>query len=310
MAADNDDCQLFVDPNNDGGLFDPQGPSTVEVPCSENVGSTLPALTPVIFCEKMMALSTEDYWTKLKILLGRYFATHGPNQLPDCIQECHLTELARMEATLRQGMKGQPGQSAGQTMQAARAIAISQYQQLSGEGNNTVNPIPPCGNIVIETLYKETYTKIVKLVATQTLTHAELEQLESVAALCPHEYGEVVTWARGLLTMYGRYDYVKQNCNREVEQRESYSEDEREMDMKHYPSPADEIVTVELSGAEHKHHTITIMDFWGRTVKQVELIGSETIEIGVSDLDSGYYFLSCKSEEEILMTKSLIIHHN
>jgi len=65
------------------------------------------------------------WYARLRQLLGRYFATHGPRQLPDCV-DCLPSELISMEAKLRIAMNSS-GETGGMTSETMDFWPILSY---------------------------------------------------------------------------------------------------------------------------------------------------------------------------------------
>lgn len=305
----NGNLQLFVDPNNDGGLFDPQnGPSLNELPCSNNVGYD-GIMTPEEFSEAIASLDADDYWMQLRLLLGRYYATHGPNSRPDCVPECRLTELATQEAILRQAMSGTEGLSSSNTETNVKSIAMSQYNQLSGEGENTISTFPPCGDIVLEPLYESTYTKIVKYIATEKLSNTDISELRVVADYCPQEYGEVVEWAKGLLHTQAYYDYENNDCDSsEIDQR-NIVEIPKDWNITLFPSPASDIVQVGMGDADYDTVDITVTDMKGRQVSHQHYGSDAVISIPLVGIANGMYLMTITVDSRETITKKFTVQH-
>jgi len=296
--------QLFVHPDNDADLFDPQVASNDIEACSNDVGYN-PGLTPEIFCEELLKISAEDYLLQLRILLGRYFETHGPSQLPDCIQDCHLTQLSKMEAELREAMEGAGQEGAEERNQNTKTLAQVQLAILESS-----TPLPSCGDPVLEEVYEETYEIMLVMIAMGKVTETQNNHLMQVAGYCPHEYGEVVTWARGLLSMQGLTGYDDPLCDRsEIEGRRRIVSSEKEANFTVYPSPANNYINIEgVNLDESIDYELVINDYTGVMIGLWSLDKKMTI-IETSHLPEGLYTIMIKSDQDVVYNQKLVIVH-
>jgi hypothetical protein len=71
-----------------------------------------------------------------------------------------------------------------------------------------------------------------------------------------------------------------------------------------YPNPAKEFITISSPNVEIK--TIQINDINGRFVKDIDVNNSNEVEINISNLSQGIYFIKIISEKETV-TKKLIV---
>jgi hypothetical protein len=186
-------------------------------------------------------------------------------------------------------------------------IATDQLTQLTGEPIST-----PCSaNPILEMYYEETYRSRLNQVMGVTFTETEIQRLREVAALCPHEYGEVVGWAQGTLEVEGVGYFSAQDCERsEVNPRSREGiTSSANIDVKLSPIPADDILKVEISGSNLKSGILNLYDVQGRLLISEEVIANGLTTMDVSVVESGLYFLVLVEEEKILLTKKFNVTH-
>lgn len=73
-------------------------------------------------------------------------------------------------------------------------------------------------------------------------------------------------------------------------------ENKNNEDIKLYPNPAKHIITIDISKLNNIH-TIETIDILGRCVKKIDVKNKEKIDIAVSDLQKGTYYLKTVSKE-------------
>ena len=135
LSAESTNCgdmELFVNPLNDlNGVFEARI-GTSDQNCEENSGSST-FFPPPTICDRIMELRVDPntWYAQLRQLLGRYFAQHGPRQLPDCFL-CEPTELISMEAELRLSNSSQ-AESGIDGVQDFRSVAENHYDILGGD---------------------------------------------------------------------------------------------------------------------------------------------------------------------------------
>ncbi len=77
-------------------------------------------------------------------------------------------------------------------------------------------------------------------------------------------------------------------------------------EVKLYPNPTQETMTLILSSKEDVQVRYTIMDYLGKEIRNGNIL-SEKSEISLRDLPSGNYFISLKSKKEIRIFKMVKI---
>lgn len=286
------------------GLFDPNT-SVGNRECSEEVGSNLVGMTEEILCQEILELLGPKYFLNLRQLLGRYYDALGPKQLPDCVPECGLTELARMESELRSTMRGGDiSTSLESPLASIRSIASKQYAQLEGELDSDLAVVEPCDSFDI--LYLETYKKITKELSGRQLDAVDFQELQPIANLCYEEYGEVVGWARGLLDIYSE-EYIDKDCSEPLEDRTIKLKAGISLELS--PIPVSDILQVRIIGNSHGLGKIRLIDITGRILLQKEMTDEHTIQINVSHLENGYYVVRYEDETKVVITESFTIFH-
>ena len=75
-----------------------------------------------------------------------------------------------------------------------------------------------------------------------------------------------------------------------------------------YPNPATEAVTIRLqpSVTSATKHNVTITDIYGRKIKEVSVLGSNEIQLPVSDIPCGIYFIKLESDNVTSVKKVVI----
>ena len=300
------EVELFVE-DDPAGLFDPNDDVSY-IHCVEDAGSSLKKLTPETLCDEVMALSAKDYWLKLRQLLGRYFDTHGPRRLPDCIPDCMMTEVAILEAELRAAMKGNEQESSDNNLSQSerfRQTATEQYNRLGGgQATIVVYDKEPCGPK--DEIYLETYKMVVKEISSNSLGEGDLSGLKAVASLCYHEYGEVVGWARGLLDLYEEA-FIESDCTRQAIEYRAVETIQPNLNIS--PVPASDVLSVQLDVIEDDSEgQLWVMDISGRILLRKNVSGSNTYNLPVTNLEEGYYIISYNGSTISNMTKSFVVH--
>ncbi len=276
--------------------------------CDEDSGSDLTPMTPPELCDLIAEaqLNPNLYYARLRQLLGRYFATHGPRQLPDCI-DCLPSELISMEAELRLAMSttSETGEMASESSDF-RSVALAQYNQLGGSSIVYYPDLAPCGTPVENVpIYTETYKTLVKQIALIELDENDISELTTVAQLCLQEYGEVVTWARGLLNLYDVRDFDMGDCEQaETEGRSRQVTEELLLNIS--PVPAENYIDVRISSATDSEGTFTITDISGRVLSKQNR-SEKLTRIETAYLENGMYYLVYNNENGVFKTSSFII---
>ena len=306
--------EFTLKPADGGGIFNPDNGTSSES-CDADAGSGLGAMTPEVFCEKLQE-ATRDwsrFHARLRQLLGRYYATHGPTQLPDCILDCYPTELIRYESELRQAMRadgsvsqnteGRPSES-GVTQ--LKIVAERQYNLLGGNSSVIYPTIEPCPQEVEDVeVYTETYKRLVKQLAFNDLDETDLVAVRGVASLCMSDHGEVVSWARGLLDLYDVHDYQIQDCNIEIEERNRTITAHT---LSLSPNPADHYLEVNME-RESINGILIVADITGRQLLRYDLISSDNIRLNTTSLENGYYLISHISDGKVTCTHPFVVQH-
>lgn len=314
-VADEDFCDtmnLFAVDDVDNVFVDIDGTSIQS--CLNTQGSTLPGLTEDILCEHLAdndRLNAKLWYAKLKLLLGRYFATHGPQSLPTCLQDCDPAELMRMEAELRLsgnagGQSDELDEMAGENL---KTIASRQYQQLGGQGIVVYPDLLPCiDTAMVETIkiHTETYKFLLKHISTGSLDEADLMALKNVAELCESQYGEVVSWAQGLLATYRNYDYLIAECSGTAVEGRSRSNVETALTMRIAPIPASDELYIDIEGL-NQAGILTITDVTGRQILTQKVNNNGLIHLDLSSTQNGLYFVTLSYNTVVQMTETIII---
>ncbi len=74
-----------------------------------------------------------------------------------------------------------------------------------------------------------------------------------------------------------------------------------------YPNPADDFISVDLSGINGNNFKIDLYNSFGQVVKSVSQPGSGKIQISISDLRKGLYMLKLSDENKLIKTAKLIL---
>jgi hypothetical protein len=75
-----------------------------------------------------------------------------------------------------------------------------------------------------------------------------------------------------------------------------------------YPNPAHNVIQVELINTNEQLNKIVFYDLLGKTVKTISGIATESLTIDVSDLSKGVYLIEMSTENNLKLTKKLVIH--
>jgi len=265
-------------------------------------------MTPPELCDLIAEarLDPNLYYARLRQLLGRYFATHGPRQLPDCI-DCLPSELISMEAELRLAMSAnsERGEMALESSDY-RAVALAQYNQLGGSSIVYYPDLAPCGTPVENVpIYTETYKRLVKQIAFDELDENDISELTTVAQLCLEEYGEVVTWARGLLNLCDIRGFDTGDCEH-VETEGRSRQVTQELVLSISPVPAGNYIDVMVSSVRDSEGTFTITDISGRVLSN-QASSEKLTRIETDYLENGMYYLMYNDKDGVSKTSSFII---
>lgn len=74
-----------------------------------------------------------------------------------------------------------------------------------------------------------------------------------------------------------------------------------------YPNPASNLVQIGLANTTEQINKVVLYDILGKTVKTVSTIGTENLTIDVSDLSRGVYLIEMSTENNLKLTKKLIL---
>lgn len=284
------------------GLFDPQPAGNNPTACDPFYGAGIPS-SPPEFCERIMELSGSEYWIKLRQLLGRYFDTHGPNQLPDCISDCRMVELTQAEYALRTAREV--------SEETDFSEAVSDLEQLVAEQIVYFEEQPeqeePCEGDDIFELYRTTYITLLKELNKQPHTEAEMAQTIETASLCVDDYGAPVIWARSILHHYPEYSYQENNCDLGVEARGSVFSDNT-ISYTCSPNPANDAVLITIDGDIEAYSSVTMVDSKGHIVL-TKTIDQRKMELNTSALANGMYLIAVESVQGQTATKKIVVQH-
>ena len=304
------DYKLF--PGDDPfGLFQ-DVPGFSDEACSDIAGSS--GIGPEIICELIQG-ATEDadlYYARLRQILGRYFEEHGPNQLPDCISDCVPIEVIEFETELRAAFSAESsgvGESASNNYSLVRQVAEIQYQALGGNKSIPPPTVEPCPELIEDVeLHRVTYKSMVKQIAHGELDESELQSLQLVANLCIQDYGEVVSWARGLLAMHHDYSYSNDHCTEVVEERSRRPEQNTGLIMKLSPQPAGDYVLVHIEGGNISAATLDIRDMTGQLILSISYEDGQ--QIRTENMAQGVYLIQVISEGNVVISQKMIVTHD
>ena len=298
------DCgdNMVVVPASPNGLFDVD-PDPENEACNNNVGSGFQGDDdPDWGCDYQAQLVANQDWLGISQLIanGLYIA--------DCevtVGPCKLVLISEMHNELMTSMRTEEDFSSN--LSNMINIATDQLTQLTGEPIST-----PCSDDSnMEAYYEDTYRSRLNQITGITLTESELQSLRVVAALCPHEYGEVVGWAQGTLEIEGVGYFSAQDCERsEVSPRSREGlTSGANIDMKLSPIPVDDLLKIELSRTNFKSGILNLYDVQGRLLISEEVISNGLTTMDVSVVESGLYFLVLVEDEKILLTKKVNVAH-
>ena len=295
-------------------VFNPdQGSSSED--CTATVGSSLVGITDEVLCEEMARFDALSWLAQLQQLLGRYYATHGPQSLPECLElECIPSELFEMEYELRAAMsvdtEALEDEIESDSNLTLKDVAIDHYNRLGGESLPNYESLTPCDEVVEKLeVYTDTYKRLVKQIAFNELDETDMQELSQVAHLCRLEYGEVVNWAQGLLSLH-RVEYVDNDCNEEIQLRSlEDSGDMKENDddyIRLSPVPTDEYLNIAFINAGKGK--LLIADMLGNVLKEVGTV-DKSHRINTSQLENGSYLISYYQNNMLKETKVFVVLH-
>ncbi len=79
------------------------------------------------------------------------------------------------------------------------------------------------------------------------------------------------------------------------------------IDFSIYPNPANDKVTISLNGEANENFDVTLIDIQGKVISTPRFANDSIIELDVSALNSGMYFVRLKNSTNEMMVKKLII---
>lgn len=148
------------------------------------------------------------------------------------------------------------------------------------------------------------------MVATEELSVVDNQYLTVVAAYCPHDYGEVVTWARGLLSMQGITSYDDPDCDRtQIVERKREEDLSTHTSFAIYPSPANNYVDIEINnGKRNGGYTVTIQNYSGVIVETLDMTET-SVRLGTEQLQNGMYTVIIQNDDHVVHHQKLVIIH-
>ncbi len=288
------------------GLFKPEPATNEAIPCDPFAGSGLDPVPPPVICEMIAGLDPDQYWLRLRQLLGRYFKTHAPIQILDCIPDCELVALAEAEYELRQAMRGVGVDESSGVLAQVQAVAAAQTIWLEEEVSDEDDP---CDEGEFFPLYRNTYKAILREALHTPHSSAEIQDLIDVAELCQEEYGEVVIWARGILNTYSEYSYtLPDNCHGSLEERQRNAGSIVSYKLMLSPNPADEVLVLDLTHPLEIIKRLSIHDSQGKVVFKEKVRNSKQ-RISTANYQNGLYILAIELTDGKIETKKFIINH-
>ena len=288
-------------------LFDPQMATNEAIPCEPFAGSGLDPVPPPVICEMIAELDPDQYWLKLRQLLGRYYDTHAPSQILDCIPDCALVGLVEAEYELRQAMRGVgDNESNNGALAQVQAVAAAQTIWFEDEVNDEDDP---CDEEEYFPLYRDTYKAILREALHTPHTSAEIQNLLDIAELCQEEYGEVVIWARGILNTYSEHSYtLPENCLGSLVERQRNDGNKTSFHLMLSPNPVDEVLILELTHPLENIKGLSILDSQGEVVF-TEKVRNSKQRISTANYQNGLYILAIELMDGKIETKKFIVNH-
>jgi endoglucanase len=74
-----------------------------------------------------------------------------------------------------------------------------------------------------------------------------------------------------------------------------------------YPNPASDVVTIEMEGSQIGEKTISFYNSVGQIVKTIKYFEPKSVEIDISDLNKGLYFVEVKAGNGLKQTTKLVV---
>lgn len=157
-------------------------------------------------------------------------------------------------------------------------------------------------------LYNSTYRLVLKDMIDQEITASELTEIISTAMLCPSEFGDVVFWARGILSKRSEsYTYNDLDCesvNAEIDLREKANLAIDKSEIIITPNPAINHFRLE-NRSSFKTLNVRINDLDGNLFGQEIL--EDKIEIDCSEFTEGLYIVSISHQSGYNTIKRIIV---
>ena len=75
-----------------------------------------------------------------------------------------------------------------------------------------------------------------------------------------------------------------------------------------YPNPANDFVNIDLTGPFYEKNEITIYNVLGQLVKTLKSVEPSKVQIDISDLVAGLYYVTVKTNNNLLLTTKLIVN--
>lgn len=148
-------------------------------------------------------------------------------------------------------------------------------------------------------------------------SQSDLNSLSALADLCPQQYGTAVYQARALLqtlTFVGKA-YTDSCYNKDLSTRLGYDETKEksvsttdDVHAKLYPNPNNGTFMLAYDLKANNDADITIFDITGKTVFNDKLDKlNNVVQINISNLQSGIYFVQLSKKKNLLWTDKLMI---
>lgn len=286
------------------GLFKDEPAGNNPTACDPFYGSGIPGSPPPDFCEKLMEFSGSQYWIQLRQLLGRYFDTHGPNQLPDCIPDCRMVELTQAEYELRTAKQVSEETGFNEAVSNLRNVVAQQIVHFEEQ------PLQeePCEGDEIFELYRDTYVFLLKDINEQILTAEEMIQTIQTAELCVDDYGAPVIWARSILHRHPEHSYIEDECDLGKEVKARTSSDYADLAFYFSPNPSSIQVEITLTGEIESYKSVSLIDSKGHMVL-TKTIDQKRIQLNTETLANGLYLITIESAKGETLIEKLVIQH-
>jgi len=177
-----------------------------------------------------------------------------------------------------------------------RQVFLSGLEQFKSQNSNSSTPKEITAKRVLD-IYANA-------VLQKKLQDKEAQELQSIAALCPHEYGWSVFAAQSVYHQFTGKTLAVASKNCQV-QKEQTSISTKKFSA--YPNPANDVITIE-SNYLTPTTEIVLMDITGKVVKQFIAGTEKVLNVSTSGLQNGMYIVSLKSNNST-QTQKLMIQH-